>query len=65
MCALKRAGQRRANPTANSIEPPISGGKPAEANGDDEPKPPPSTNDANDESKVARLDQHRARGHGD
>jgi hypothetical protein len=51
------------DPTAESIEPPVAGGKPADASGD-EPKPPAPPPDDNapvdDASKVARLDQHRA-----
>ena len=50
------------DPTANSIEPPAAGGKPAgDAAPTDTPTPAP-TEDQGD--KVARLDQRRAR-HGD
>jgi len=46
-------------PTADSIEPPVAGGKPAGASADDPlPQPAPS---ADDPAKVALLDQHRGR----
>jgi hypothetical protein len=55
------------DPTADSIEPPVAGGKPADQQSADEPPPapaPPPEPDDNapddDASKVARLDQHRA-----
>jgi hypothetical protein len=47
------------DPTADSIEPPISGGKPADsADGPPTPAPPPPSDD---ESKIARLGDRRAR----
>jgi hypothetical protein len=46
------------NPTADSIEPPVSGGKPADATADDTPAHAPT---ADEPAKVALLDQHRGR----
>ena len=55
---LEEGWLRSNDPTADSIEPPAMGGaKPGEG---DEPKPPvPAPPD--DEDKIARLDQRRAR----
>ena len=54
------------DPTADSIEPPVAGGKPADGTGDPPPSPPPAgDNTPDDTSKVARLDQRRARHGGD
>jgi hypothetical protein len=48
------------DPTADSIEPPISGGKPADGTGHSPPpSPPPPADDGGD--KIARLDSRRAR----
>ena len=47
------------DPTADSIEPPVAGGKPADASADEPPQPAPPPPD--DEGKVAQLDQHRGR----
>jgi HK97 family phage portal protein len=52
------------DPTADSIEPPVAGGRPADGAGDDAASTPPApSSDATDEGadKVARLDHHRAR----
>jgi hypothetical protein len=46
------------DPTADSIEPPVAGGKPADASGDTPPTPAP-------DDKVARLDSRRERHGGD
>ena len=47
------------DPTADSIEPPVAGGKPAGESADDPlPQPAPSSDDL---AKVALLDQHRGR----
>jgi HK97 family phage portal protein len=48
------------DPTADSIEPPISGGKPADATADEPPAPaPPPADDGGD--KIARLGDRRSR----
>jgi hypothetical protein len=44
------------DPSANSIEPPVAGAKPAGDTADDPPAPP-----SDDPAKVALLDQHRGR----
>jgi hypothetical protein len=44
--------------TADSIEPPAAGGKPADSADDPPPQPAPLTDDL---AKVALLDQHRGR----
>jgi hypothetical protein len=51
--------------TADSIEPPVAGGKPADASADDPapPSSPPPADDGGD--KIARLDSRRARHGGD
>src|SRR5262245_26436830 len=46
------------DPTANSIEPPAAGGKPAQQEGSDTSKPSPAPA-ADDADKVACLDEHR------
>jgi len=46
------------DPTANSIEPPVAGAKPAGESADDSPAPAPPPPSADE--KIARLDQHRA-----
>jgi hypothetical protein len=48
------------DPTADSIEPAISGGKPADPQSAGEPTPQPAPS-ADDPAKVALLDQHRGR----
>ena len=50
------------DPTANSIEPPISGGKPADTSGNDPTPAPPSPSD---KGKVAVLGDRGARHGGD
>ena len=47
------------DPTADSIEPPVEGSKPAGESADDPPSQPAPT--ADDLAKVALLDQHRGR----
>jgi hypothetical protein len=58
------------DPTADSIEPPVAGGKPADQQSADEPPtpaPPPEPDDnaPDDGSKIARLGERRARHGGD
>ena len=60
------------DPTADSIEPPAAGGKPADQQSADEPPltpaPPPEPDDnapVDDASKIARLGERRARHGGD
>jgi hypothetical protein len=53
----------RPDPTADSSEPPISGGKPADSV--DEPPTPAPPAPSDDESKIARLGDRRARHGGD
>jgi hypothetical protein len=47
------------DPTADSIEPPVEGSKPAGESADDPPSQPAPT--ADDLAKAALLDQHRGR----
>jgi hypothetical protein len=51
------------DPTADGIEPPAAGGKPADASADDPPTPTPAPPPSDDgqADKVADLAQHRAR----
>jgi len=52
------------DPTSDSIEPPVAGGKPADASGNDPtPAPPPEPHDnaPDDGRKIARLGERRAR----
>lgn len=56
------------DPTADSIEPPAAGGKPADMSGNDPtPAPPPEPDDnaPDDASKIAVLGERRARHGGD
>jgi hypothetical protein len=67
-CPWRRFGRVRSQegwpastePTADSIEPPTSGGKAADQQSTDEPPPQPAPS-ADDPAKVALLDQHRGR----
>ena len=52
------------DPTADSIEPPAAGGKPADASGND-PTPAPDDNAPDDASKIAVLGDRRLRHGGD
>jgi hypothetical protein len=65
---VKRAGPASTDRTADSIEPPVSGAKPADASADDPPAPaPPPEPDDNapdDGSKIARLGDRRRHGGG-
>ncbi len=53
------------DPTPDSIEPPVAGGRPADGAGEDSASPISPTPPDNDEGadKVARLDQHKASHH--
>jgi hypothetical protein len=56
------------DPTADSIEPPAAGGKPADASSTEPaPAPPPEPDDnaPDDGTKIARLGDRRARHGGD
>jgi len=53
---LEEGWPASSGPTADSIEPPVAGGKPAE--GSSEAASQPNDDEA---GKVARLDQHRTR----
>jgi HK97 family phage portal protein len=55
------------DPTANSIEPPVSGGQPASDGTGDTPSAPPPADSApvDDASKIARLGDRRSRHGGD
>jgi hypothetical protein len=51
------------DPTADSIEPPVAGGKPADASAGEPATPAtpaPTPSDVGPADKISRLDQHRA-----
>ena len=59
---MKGGWPAKTDPTADSIEPPVAGGKPADQQSADEPPPQPAPSPSNDGGdKVARLDQHPGR----
>jgi hypothetical protein len=58
---LEEGWPASSDPTADSIEPPVCGGKPADASADDPPTPAPPSSDDGPADKIARLGTRRAR----